>query len=366
MTQEQNRNNSYYAVLMAGGVGSRFWPVSRTKHPKQFRDLLGSGETLIQTTFRRLEALVPRENIYILTNQEYDDLVREQLPDLSNEQIVLEPVMRNTGPAVLLAALKIKKRDPEAVMVMAPSDHWIQNESAFHEDIKIAFEACQNQNRIVTLGIQPTFPNTGFGYIEFDKSDRSKLKNVTKFTEKPSFEIAEQFLKAGNFLWNAGIFVWNVNFIVHAFEKHLPRMFELFSDGLSSLNTSAEKTFLQKNYGKAEDISIDYGILEKESTTIFVILASFDWNDLGTWGSLYTENEKDAQQNVVLNARVLAQRSGGNIISSNSGKVVVLDGLNDFIIVDESEVLMIVPKEKEQEIKQIREKVRKDFGENLV
>ena len=365
MLQEKNKNKNHYAVLMAGGVGSRFWPVSKTKCPKQFHDLLGSGETLIQTTFNRLAALVPEENIYILTNAQYESLVHEQLPAVPKDQIVLEPVMRNTAPAVLLAALKIQKRNSEAVMLMAPSDHWIQNETAFQKDIQLAFEASANNNKIITLGVKPAFPNTGYGYIEYDKDGNDALKKVFRFTEKPSFENAQKFLEKGNYLWNAGIFIWNVKFIVALFQKDLPEIYKVFIEGLTFLNTSEELAFLRGNYAKAKDISIDYGILEKEADTIFVILASFEWSDLGTWGSLYLENEKDAQQNVVLNARVLAQQSEGNIISSHCGKVVVLDGLNDYIIVDEEEVLMIVPKEKEQEIKQIKEEVKKRFGANL-
>ena len=357
-----NKNN--FAILMAGGVGSRFWPVSTAKQPKQFRDLLGSGETLIQTTFRRLTNLVPAENIYILTNESYDGLVKEQLPQVANEQIVLEPVMRNTAPAVLLAALKIQKRNKNAVMIMAPSDHWIQDETAFTEDIQVAFEACRNEDKIITLGIKPSFPNTGYGYIQFDDTNAGKVKRVEKFTEKPSFEKAKEFLKQGNYLWNAGIFIWNVDFITRSFQKNLPKMYELFHKGNDILNTSEEMDFIKENYPAASDISIDYGILEKENN-INVIPATFDWNDLGTWGSLYNELEKDEAENAVLNARVVAKSAQGNIISSNSNKVIVVDGLKDHIIVDEEEVLIIVPKEKEQDIKQIRQEVQNKFGNNL-
>ena len=357
-----NKNN--FAILMAGGVGSRFWPVSTARQPKQFRDLLGSGETLIQTTFRRLTNLVPAENIYILTNESYDGLVKEQLPQVGNEQIVLEPVMRNTAPAVLLAALKIQKKNKNAVMIMAPSDHWIEDEAAFTEDIKVAFEACRNEDKIITLGIKPSFPNTGYGYIQFDATDAGKIKKVEKFTEKPSFEKAKEFLKQGNYLWNAGIFIWNVDFITRSFQRNLSDMYELFLKGSDILNTSEEMDFIKENYPAASDISIDYGILEKENN-INVIPATFDWNDLGTWGSLYNEVEKDENENAVLNARVVARNAKGNILSSNSNKVIVVDGLKDHIVVDEEEVLIIVPKEKEQEIKQIRQEVQDKFGNNL-
>lgn len=357
-----NKNN--FAILMAGGVGSRFWPVSTARQPKQFRDLLGSGETLIQTTFRRLTKLVPLENIYILTNENYKDLVQEQLEGVSLEQIVLEPVMRNTAPAVLLAALKIQKKNKDAVMIMAPSDHWIEDEAAFTEDIRLAFEACRNEDKIVTLGITPSFPNTGYGYIQYDKSGEVKIRKVEQFTEKPSFEKASEFLQKGNYLWNAGIFIWNADFITRSFARNLPEMYELFEKGKGDLNSAAEAAFIKTNYPLVADISIDYGILEKEDN-IFVIPASFDWNDLGTWGSLYEEVEKDSENNAVLNTRVLANEARGNIISSNSNKVVVVEGLNDYIIVDEDEVLLIVPKEKEQDIKQIRKEVQDKFGDNL-
>ncbi len=358
-----NRKN--YAVLMAGGVGSRFWPVSTAERPKQFRDLLGTGETLIQTTFKRLCKLVPEENILVLTNQGYNSLVREQLPQLKQHQIVLEPVMRNTAPAVLLAALKIKKMDAAANMIMAPSDHWIEDEDAFTADIKAAFEAVEKQDKIITLGIEPGFPNTGYGYIQYTGAKNEKIKKVQKFTEKPSYERAKNFIKQGNYLWNAGIFIWNADFICRSFQRNLPEMFELFETAVPLLNTSEENSFIEKNYARAQDISIDYGILEKEEANIFVIGASFDWNDLGTWGSLYNESKKDPAENVVLNARVLNEDATGNIISSSSNKVVVVDGLKDYIIVDEDEVLLLVPREKEQEIKTIRSRVQQKFGENL-
>lgn len=356
-----NKNN--FAILMAGGVGSRFWPVSTRKNPKQFRDLLGSGETLIQTTFNRLSKIVPTENIFILTNEIYRDLVYEQLPMLKAEQVVLEPAMRNTAPAVLLAGLKIYKKNKDAVMLMAPSDHWIQNEEAFLSDVQTAFEACREQDKIVTLGIRPTFPNTGFGYIKFSKGHQ-KVLPVLNFTEKPGFEKAQEFISEGNYVWNAGIFIWNVRYILNSFQSNLPRMYERLSAGLPELNTESEQDFVRKHYPLVEDISIDYGILEKEDN-IFVILASFDWNDLGTWGAIYQETSKDVNRNAVLNTRLVAEQASGNIISTKSNKVVVVEGINDYIIIDEDEVLLLVPKHREQEIKSIRTKVQQEFGEDL-
>lgn len=357
-------NKDNFAVLMAGGVGSRFWPVSTSKKPKQFRDLLGAGETLIQTTFKRMNQLVPAENIFVLTNSIYKELVREQLPSLAQEQIVLEPALRNTAPAVLLAALKIYKRNPNAVMVMAPTDHWIEDEAAFKKDIELAFESCRQEERILTLGIKPTFPNTGFGYIKYEEG-LSEVKKVHQFTEKPSFETARQFLQQGNYLWNAGIFIWNVSYILKSFRKNLSEMTDILSAGHDVFNTSGEQEFLNKTYPLVEDISIDYGILEKEEK-VFVIKASFDWNDLGTWGSVYNELAKDQDENALLNARVMAKDASGNMISSNTNKIIVVEGLKDFIIIDEEDVLLLVPKAKEQEIKRIRSEVKNKFGDNFV
>lgn len=350
---------------MAGGVGSRFWPVSTAAKPKQFRDLLGKGETLIQTTFRRLTGLVPPHNIYVLTNSIYEHLVKEQLPEVNEEQIVLEPVMRNTAPAVLLAALKIRKKNKNATMVMAPSDHWIENEEAFSKDIKTAYEAVRDQEKIVTLGIKPTFPNTGYGYIKFDPAATEKVKPVDTFTEKPSYEIAKSFLESGNYLWNAGIFIWSVNYIIKSFKKNLPQTYKLFSKKEDLLNTTFEKDFILKTYSSADNISIDYGILEKEQGTVYVIPASFDWNDLGTWGSLYEESLQDENGNVVLNSRLFAENATGNLVSSDKNKVVVIEGIKDHVIVDENEILLIVPRAKEQDIKGIRDRVQKKFGQNL-
>ena len=354
-----------FAILMAGGVGSRFWPVSTAAHPKQFRDLLGKGETLIQTTFKRLSKVVPPQNIYILTNESYHEHVREQLPGVHEEQIILEPVMRNTAPAVLLASLKIRRRSKEAVVIMAPSDHWIEDEKAFIADIEMAFDAARGKDRIITLGIKPTFPNTGYGYIKFNPLENNKVKPVEVFTEKPTYEIAQGFLKSGSYLWNAGIFIWNVDYIIRSFKNNLPGMYQLFSEEDAVLNTPGEKRFIRDKYHEAENISIDYGILEKEKGTVFVIPASFDWNDLGTWGSLYAESEKDEQENVALNVRLLADNATRNLISSDKKKVVVIEGLHDHIVVDEKEILLIIPKLREQEIKNIREKVQQKFGENL-
>jgi len=345
-------NKNYYAVLMAGGVGSRFWPVSTTEFPKQFHDMLGSGYTLIQKTFGRLSKLIPAENIFILTNKRYNHLVLEQLPMVKPEQVLLEPAMRNTAPCILYASLKIQKQNPDAVMVVAPSDHWIEDENAFTNDLQKCFDFCAKENALMTLGIQPTFPNTGFGYIEFDKLDTNSIKKVNQFREKPDYETAKEFIKAGNFLWNGGIFIWSVASITNAFATFQPKMNSLFMEGINDYNTPAESSFIETKYANAEDISIDYAVMEK-AKNVFVLPATFDWNDLGTWGSLHEKLEKDKQNNAVLNATVILENASNNIIRTDTEKLIIIDGLNDYIIVDEKNILLIYPKEKEQDIKRI-------------
>ena len=355
-------NKNYYAILMAGGVGSRFWPVSTQDYPKQFHDMLGTGDTLIQKTFKRLANLIPKENIFILTNERYNDLVFEQLPDVTKRQVVLEPAMRNTAPCILYASLKIQKENPDAVMIVAPSDHWIEDENAFTENVQQAFDFCSKNEALMTLGIQPAFPNTGYGYIEYEKSTSESIKSVIQFREKPDYETAKTFIAQGNFLWNAGIFMWSVSSVVKAFQNNQPQLFELFKKGIDIYNTDFEDDFIRDNYGKSENISVDYAIMEK-SNNVYVIPATFDWNDLGTWGSLYDKLDKDESDNAVVNAKVLAEDASGNMIRSKKGKVVVVDGLKDYIVVDKDEVLLIFPKTKEQDIKQVLQKVKDKFGE---
>ncbi len=337
---------------MAGGVGSRFWPVSTTEFPKQFHDMLGSGETLIQKTFSRLSKLIPAENILILTKEKYNDLVLEQLPMVKQEKVLLEPAMRNTAPCILYASLEIKKINPNALMVVAPSDHWIEDEDAFVNNLQQCFDFCQNNDALMTLGIQPTFPNTGFGYIEFDKSDANPIKKVNQFREKPDYETAKHFLEQGNFLWNGGIFIWSIKSIASAFEKFQPQMNALFQQGFDNYNTSSEKQFINENYANAENISIDYAVMEK-ANNVYVLPATFDWNDLGTWGQLHEKLDKDEQNNAVVNATVILENASNNIIRAEGKKLVIVDGLDDFIIVDKDDVLLIYPKGKEQDIKRI-------------
>ena len=358
------KKDNYYAILMAGGVGSRFWPSSKASRPKQFLDILGVGETLFQTTFKRLANLIPPENIYVLTNEKYVDMVKEQIPHISDEQIVPEPEMRNTAPSILLGALKIKKKNPNALTVIAPSDHWIENEKEFLESLQLAFDSVETRDRLVTLGIEPTFPNTGYGYIKYNSEDKNKLKKVEEFTEKPTQKVAERFIEAGNYSWNAGIFIWKASVIIDQFKKHLPEMYRLFQKGEKLLNTSEENRFLATNYPNAENISIDYGIMEK-SEEVYVIPVTYKWNDLGTWSSVQSELPSDDNGNTAINTRVQLQNSQNNIISGQPQKIIAIKGLSDYIIVDDENVLMIVPKSKEQDIKKLREQVMKDFGDDL-
>lgn len=345
-------NKNYYAIIMAGGVGSRFWPVSTTEFPKQFHDMLGAGSTLIQKTFSRLSKLIPIENILILTNEKYNDLVLEQLPMVKQEQVLLEPAMRNTAPCILYASLKIKKLNPNALMVVAPSDHWIEDELSFSNNLQQCFDFCATENALMTLGIQPSFPNTGFGYIEFDKLDTKAIKKVNQFREKPNYETAKSFLASGNFLWNGGIFIWSVKSITAAFQAFQPEMYKLFLAGWDNYNSANEDRFIKQNYSSADNVSIDYAVMEN-AENVYVLPATFDWNDLGTWGSLHEKLDKDKNNNAIVNATVLLNNASNNIISTSKEKLVIIDGLEDFIVVDKDNVLLIYPKSKEQEIKGI-------------
>jgi len=356
--REMNKNlnaSNLYAVIMAGGIGSRFWPVSTPDYPKQFHDMLGTGESLMQKTFSRLQSLIPSDNILISTNGRYKELVQKQLPDLRDLQLVLEPAMRNTAPAILYSALKIHAKNPNAVMLIAPSDHWIEKEAQFINDLITAFSACQTQDILMTLGIHPNYPNTGYGYIQF-KKEQSNIKIVQQFTEKPNIEKAKEFIESGDYLWNAGIFVWAAKSIIKAYKKHLPEMFALFNEGEQVWNSDFEDDFIRNTYPKAENISIDYGILEK-SENVHVLPVDIGWSDLGTWGALHQKLEKDTEQNAVVNANSYFEDASGNIIRTKKGKNVVVKGLHNFIIVENEGFLVILPKEDEQSIKELSKKL---------
>ena len=357
-------NKNYYAVIMAGGVGTRFWPLSTQKLPKQFHDMLGTGSTLIQQTFNRFENLIPSKNILIATNQKYKDLVKEQLPKVTSKQLLLEPVMRNTAPCILYSAFKIYNENPDGIMVIAPSDHWIDDEKEFLKNIQTSFNFCSENEALMTLGIKPSSPNTGYGYIQHNTSENN-IKKVLNFTEKPNLETAIQFLEEGNYLWNAGIFIWSVKSILKAFETHLPTMHTLFSKGKNSYNTASENTFIEENYASSENISIDFGIMEK-ATDVYVLPVEFGWNDLGTWGSLYDKLKKDKNRNATVGGFVIYRDASNNIVRTQSGKRVVIQGLKDFIVVEKDDVLLICPKSEEQEIKQITAAVKTEFGDDFI
>ncbi|CAM1335103.1 mannose-1-phosphate guanylyltransferase [Tenacibaculum aestuariivivum] len=352
-------NNNYYAVIMAGGIGSRFWPVSTQQYPKQFHDMLGTGESLIQRTFNRINKLIPAENILISTNERYEELVLKQLPKTTKKQLLLEPAMRNTAPCILYAALKINALNSNAVMLVAPSDHWIEDENEFLKNIKTAFEASAKDNILMTLGIQPNNPNTGYGYIKFEENF-SEIKKVKNFTEKPNLKKAEEFLASGNYLWNAGIFVWSTKSILQAFKTYLPNMLTILNNKNTAYNTANESSFIKNNYEKCENISIDYGIMER-SNNVHILPVNFGWNDLGTWGSLYKKLNKDTQQNAVVGANAIFRNANRNMISTESGKKIIIQGLNDFIIVEKEDIILICPRKDEQDIKQISAAAIKQF-----
>lgn len=356
-----------YAIIMAGGIGSRFWPISKTNRPKQFLDILGIGKTLIQQTYERFLKICPPENIYIVTNESYRALINEQIPSLSNDQILGEPIAKNTAPCIAYACHKISKLNPDAVVTVAPSDHLILKEEDFCTQIIEALETAATHDYLITLGIKPTRPDTGYGYIQFiENTLQNGHYKVKTFTEKPNLELAKTFIQSGDFLWNAGIFVWSIKSIISAFQKSLPDMNEIFASGKIYYNTSQEKNFIENAYTQCTNISIDYGIMEK-ANNVYVYAADFGWSDLGTWGSLYTVLEKDYVGNaVVFPQNVVMYDSSNCIVNTESEKLVVIKGLEDFIVVDSGDVLLVCPKNQEQEIKQIVADIRMKKGDKYI
>ena len=354
---------------MAGGIGSRFWPMSKTSHPKQFIDILGTGTTLIQQTFNRFLKICPKENILIVTNQIYKDLVMEQLPDISESQVLCEPIGRNTAPCIAYANYKILDSNPYARIVVAPSDHIILDEEAFTTTIESALKASSENDWLITLGIKPSRPDTGYGYIQYlpekvYEADK-RLKKVKTFTEKPVLEKAKEFLESGDFLWNAGIFIWSLASINKAFEMYLPEVNILFKNGLGSYNTSKESEFIGETYAACQNISIDYGVMEK-ADNVHVLISDFGWSDLGTWGSLYDIREKDQNQNTIIGNNVMTYDSKDCIVHVPNDKLVVLQGLEDFIVVENEGVLLICKKDEEQQIKQFVTDVKAQKGTEYI
>jgi mannose-1-phosphate guanylyltransferase len=349
-----------FAVVMAGGVGSRFWPKSRKNFPKQFQDFMGSEKSLLQHTVDRLLLSIPLDQILILTNVNYKSLVQVQLPNFKESQIVLEPHMRNTAPCLLFASLKIQKMNPKAQILATPSDHWISDPKVFTKDLIKAFNHSSKEEELMTFGIHPTQPNTGYGYLKVSDSS-NPISKVLEFTEKPSISLAQKFLSSGNFLWNSGIFVFGAKTIVKAFQAKQAKMYDVFSQGINVLNTTMEQEFMNNSFQKVDSISIDYAIME-QSDNVSVVIANFNWNDLGSWSALHDQLEKDNNNNAAINVIPHFENAKGNMIFSSKKKLVVMDGLEDFVVVDNNDVLMIYPKKKHQNIKQVLDDIKSKYG----
>ena len=359
------RNNHRYCVIMCGGIGSRFWPYSRTDRPKQFIDFFGTGRSLLQMSYDRILPMVPAENIIIVTNEQYAPLVMEQLPELKPEQILLEPARRNTAPCIAWAAYHIAARDPEASMIVTPSDHIITRQHAFEECVNSGFDFVENNNALLTLGIEPTRPETGYGYIQIGQEVTGSISKVKTFTEKPNIELAKVFLASGEFFWNSGIFMWKASTIIDALRACAPDVATVFDGGLDVMGTSAEQEFIDREFPGCMSISIDFAVMEKASN-VYVQRVNLGWNDLGTWSALYDNSPKNKDHNVVQNCNVLAYNSQGNIFAVKGDKLIVVDGLNDYIIADAGDVLLICPKSEEQRIKLMVNDVKVDFGDKYL
>ncbi|MDI9337234.1 MAG: mannose-1-phosphate guanylyltransferase [Alphaproteobacteria bacterium] len=354
-----NKKNNYVAIL-AGGIGSRFWPQSRQHCPKQFLDILGTGKTLIQETIFRYEALVPIENIFIITSEQYVELVKNQLPQIPHSNILAEPSRKNTAPCIAYFAFKIYQINPQAIITIAPSDHIIYNQEAYTAILIKAFDYLVSNHVILTLGIKPTYPNTGYGYIQkVDSKENNMIYKVKTFTEKPNLELAKTFLKTGEFLWNSGIFFWQASTIIEAFKQYQPNIYEIFDEQKHLFNTSEEYKALQHIFPLCPNIAIDIAILEK-ATNVYVLEANFGWNDLGTWNSIYDNTEKDYLENAVTSKdNVIVIDATKSIICTQKEKLVIVQGLDEYIVVDTPDVLLICKRENEQNIKDYVSEVNK-------
>ncbi len=355
---------------MAGGIGSRFWPYSRSKKPKQFLDILGTGRSLLQLTFDRFVQVVPKENILIVSNEDYANIILEQLPELRPEQILLEPMRRNTAPCIAYANYRIKSITEDANIVVAPSDHIILKESKFLEVVKSGLEFVESNTALLTLGIQPSRPETGYGYIQIngDKENielNKSFRKVKTFTEKPDHDLAQKFLESGDFFWNSGMFFWSLSTINSSFQTHLPDVDSLFREGTGIYNTEQENEFINSAYSRCKNISIDYGVMEK-ADNVHVLCADIGWSDLGTWGSLYDISQKDEVSNVSKGGKCFFYDASNNLVNLSENKLAVLQGLEDFIIVDSEDVLLICRKKEEQRIKQFVNDIKLNAGEDYI
>jgi len=358
-----------YCIIMAGGVGSRFWPMSKTAKPKQFLDVLGTGETLLQNTAHRFSKLCAPENIYVVTSEQYKDLVAEQLPKIPKENILLEPARKNTAPCVAYASYKIHKKNPNAVTVVAPSDHLITKEDVFLKAVKSCYSKAKAEDCLLTIGIKPTRPDTGYGYIQFvesptaEKDDR--IKKVKTFTEKPDAEMANFFMKSGDFLWNAGIFIWSTKSIINAIEQHEPELAALFRDEDNIYNTPKEIDFIKNAYVSCKNISIDYAVMER-AKNVYVRASIIGWSDLGTWGSLYEHIKHDKNHNAVVGKNTMLYDTKNCIINVPKDKLVLIQGLEDYIVVESDGILLICKKQDEQQIRNFVNDVKVKKGEKFV
>ena len=366
MSTEPISNKNTYIAIMAGGIGSRFWPVSRVGHPKQFLDILGAGRTLIQQTYDRFVRLVPAENIYVVTADEYVDITKEQLPELPEANIIGEPFRKNTAPCIAYISFKLQQINPAASLIVAPADHLILQEDKFLEVCNESWKFVNHFNALLTIGIKPTYPNTGYGYIQHEDAPATPgIHKVKTFTEKPNLELAKTFLSSGDFLWNSGIFIWKIKNGIDAFHKHMPEMYELFLSEESKLNTSEEKSVIETIYPQCSNISIDFGVMEK-ANNVYVLPASFGWSDLGTWNSAWENMDKDYFENAVAGEKVIVFDTNKCVVHVPDEKLVVLQGLEDFIIADTKDVLLICRKEKEQAIKEYVAEVKRNTGEKFL
>lgn len=350
---------------MCGGIGSRFWPYSRESRPKQFLDFLGTGRSLLQMSFDRISALVPPENVLVVTNAQYKPLISEQLPELSDDNILLEPARRNTAPCIAWAAYHIAARDPEASIIVCPSDHLITRDEVFRDAILKGFEFVETHDALLTLGITPTRPETGYGYIQVGEKVEGDICRVKTFTEKPKLELAKVFLETGEFFWNSGIFLWSAKTIIRELITNAPDVANMFEKGRHLFGTSAERQFIEENFPGCVGISIDFAVMEK-AKNVYVECVSFGWNDLGTWSALYDNSPKNRDANVTQNCRVLAYDSTDNIFAVKDDKLVVVAGLSGYIVADRGDVLLICPKTEEQKIKQMVNDVKMTFGDKYI
>ena len=352
-----------YVVIMAGGTGTRFWPYSRIQKPKQFLDILGVGKTLLQLTFERFASLIPEENIYVVTSADYGALIKEQLPQINNDQLLLEPSRKNTAPCIAYACSKISAKNSEACIIISPSDHAIIHENHFYSTIKKAISTADD-NKLITIGISPTRPDTGYGYIQFADSDQP-LKRVKTFTEKPNRELAEKFIESGDYVWNAGIFIWKAKAILHAFEEYLPEIHEAFSDIQEHYYQSDEQQFVNRVYMQFRGISVDYGIMEK-SSHVHVLLGKFSWMDLGYWDAMHDSLKKDDSNNLVQANSLLYNTSNSIIKCDNNNKLVVVEGLEDYIVADCDNVLLICKKNNEAKMREFVNDVKTKKGDEYL